>query len=113
MHQLDGRERTVLVDGLSHERQRRYVLVIPQSPLDIRRDIAGRMNFDLFGAHHRPTAFGLDATHGGVTAGPRISHAIAMRHLIEAVLGDHGTDLDRLEENVVAGIAWHGEWILS
>ena len=38
----------------------------------------------------RPAALGLHAAHGGMAAGIAIAHAVAMRHLVEAVLAVTG-----------------------
>jgi hypothetical protein len=42
-----------------------------------------------------------------------MAHPIAVRDLVEPVLGDHGTDPDRLEKDVEARIAGHGFNLLS
>ena len=81
----------------------------------IGRDIAGGMDLDFLGADHRPAALGLDAAHGRERRGIVVAHAVAMGHLVEAVLGGDRADLDRLEQDVVARIARHsgppdGSW---
>jgi hypothetical protein len=71
------------------------------------------MDFHFLRAHNRPTAFGFDTAHRGVSPWPGIAHAIAVGDLVEAVLGDHGTDLYRFKEDVEAGVAGHGFNLLS
>ena len=65
------------------------------------------MNVALFGAHHRPAAFGLDPTHHRHGCGMGASHAVAMRRLIKAVAGRHRPDLYRFEQDIVLGITRH------
>ena len=79
--------------------------VLPDPPLDVRGVLGGVMELDLLGAHHRPAALGLDAAHGGVAAGVKPAHAVAVRHLEEPVASRHRPDLDRLEQDVEAGLS--------
>src|ERR1700738_326942 len=65
------------------------------------------MDFYFLRAHDRPTAFGFYAAHGGVSPRPGVAHPIAVGDLVEAVLGDHGTDLYRFKEDVEAGVTSH------
>ncbi|MNT93799.1 hypothetical protein D3C72_2353570 [compost metagenome] len=59
------------------------------------------MKFHLLGADDRPAAFGLHAAHMGQRRRVAITHAVAVRHLVEAVAGGHRTDLHRLEQHVI------------
>ncbi len=83
----------------------RNVGVVPQAALDEAADVRGRMDLDLLGAHDRPPAFGLDAAHHRVGGRVAVAHAVAVRHLEEAVACGHRPEPDRLEQDVVAGIA--------
>ncbi len=65
------------------------------------------MDLRLLGAQHGPAAGRLHAPHLGIRGGIAIAGAVAMRHLVEAVLRDLGADLHRLEQDVVAWIARH------
>src|SRR5262249_13741637 len=62
------------------------------------------MNRAVLGIDDRPAAFRLDAAHSGMGLRSQIAHAVAMRCLIEAVTGRDRADLDRLEQNIEAGI---------
>src|ERR1700704_5058260 len=65
------------------------------------------MDLHFLRADDRPTAFGFHAAHCGVGLRPGVTHSIAVRDLVEAVLGDYGTDLDGFKQNVEAGITGH------
>ena len=79
--------------------------VLPDPALDVGRVLGRMVELDLLGADHRPATLGLDAAHGGMTAGVKPAHAVAMRHLEEPVTGRHRSDLDRLEQHVEAGFS--------
>ena len=104
---LQARERVMGVDCIGNPRQHRHVLLIPIAQLDERGDVARRMDFHLLGAHHAPAAFGLYRPHGGQRRGVAVAHPVAVRHLVEAVLGPDRPDLNWLKENVVSGVAGH------
>ena len=107
VRQFDAGQRTALVDLLRDARQRRQVLVVPEAQFDERADIGRRVDLDLFGADHGPAALGLDPAHVGLARRIAVSHAVAVRHLVEAVACGHRADLDRFEEDVVPGVS-HG-----
>ncbi len=65
------------------------------------------MNFRLLAADDAPAALGLDRPHDGERGRVAVAHAVAMRHLVEAVLGGDRADLYRLEQDVVSRIARH------
>ena len=65
------------------------------------------MDAALLGADDGPAAFGLHAPMRDIAVVLAVTHRIAVRHLIETILGDLRADLDRREQNVVAGIAGH------
>src|SRR5258705_2837951 len=65
------------------------------------------MDCDFLGAHHPPAALGFYAAHTGVSPRPGIPHPIAVGHLVEAILGDHGTDFHRFKEDVEARVTGH------
>src|SRR5947209_5741161 len=54
-----------------------------------------------------PTALGLDAAHDRVGGRVAVAHAVAMRHLEEAVARGDRAELHRLEQDVVARVAGH------
>ena len=81
------------------------VLVLPQVLFDEGGDLGGGVDFGLFGEDHAPAALGLGAAHLDHGRGVAVAAAVAMRHLVEAVLRGLGADLHRLEQDVVAGIA--------
>src|SRR5207245_3030058 len=68
-------------------------------------DRRGLLHLRLLSEDEAPAAFGLRSAQPGSGGGIAIAAAIAMRNLIEAVLGRHRTYLHRLEQNVVAWVA--------
>jgi hypothetical protein len=105
--QLAAGERAMAMHGLGHMRQGRDVMVVPEPRLLIGRDIAGGMDLAFLGADHGPAALGLHAAHGRQRQRHVVAHAVAMGHLVEAVAGGDGADLDRLEQDIVTRIARH------
>ena len=107
VRELQPGQRAHRFNGVGDARQHRHVLIVPDAQFDERRNVAGWMNLDLLGAHHAPAALRLDRPHGGECRGIPVSHAVAMRHLIESVLGRNRADPHRLEQDIVSGIAGH------
>ena len=93
-----------LVGHLGHDWN---IAVVPQAALDAGAVLGSVMDFHLFGAHNRPATFGLHTAHLRHAGGVGAAHAIAVRHLVEPVACRNRTDLDRLEQDVVARIAVH------
>ena len=102
--QLDASQAAPGVDGIGDPGQGREVLIVPDPQLDERRDVRGGVDLDLLGADHRPATLGLDLAHGRLGARVAVAHAIAVGHLVEAVLGRERPDLDRFEEDVVGRV---------
>lgn len=69
------------------------------------------MDHALFRADDGPAPFRLDLTHLGVRLRPVETHTVAMGHLVKAVFCRHRADLYGFEENVVAGIASHFDFV--
>ncbi len=69
------------------------------------RHVRARVDVDLLGADHGPAALGLHAAHGRQRGRIAVTHAVAVRHLEEAVARGDRTDGNRLEEDVVARVA--------
>ena len=63
------------------------------------------MDFHLFGEDDAPAAFRLHPTQLGGGGRVAVAAAIAVRHLVEAVLGGDGADPDRLEQDIIAMVA--------
>ena len=103
--ELDPGQRAVLVHLLDQPLVHRDVGVVPEPALDVPGDVGRVVELDLLGAHDRPAALGLDAAHLGVGARVQVAHAVAVRHLEEAVAGRHRPDRHRLEQDVVARVA--------
>ena len=105
--QLDPGECAELVQAVAHRREVAHIALVP----DPRRDPRGvvRLGVDraILGAARTPAALGLHATV--VRLHPRLlrAGADAMWHLVEAVLQRLRADPDRLEEDVVLGVARH------
>ena len=67
--------------------------------------VGGRMDLEHSSVQTtRPAALGLHAAHGGAARSDVDAHAVAMRHLVEAVAGRHRPDPHRLEQDVVTRI---------
>ena len=107
MDQLAAGKRSMAMHRLGHEGKRRNVVVVPEPRLLVGRDIAGRMDLAFLGADDRPSPFRLHAAHGGVRQRHVGPHAVAMRHLIEAIFRNDRPDADRFEQNVIARVARH------
>ena len=107
VRQFDPRQCAVQMNALVHPGEDRDVPVVPQSPLDQRRHVTRGVNVRLFRADDRPSTLGLDAAHGNHRAGKAHTHAVAMGHLEEPVLGRDRAHSDGLEQNVVPWIARH------
>ena len=101
------RQRAMRLDLLAHQRKRGDISVVPQAGFDIRRHIAARVDFTFFGADYRPATLGFDFTHGGMRFRHLVAHAVAVRDLVKAVACSDRADLNRLEQNVITGIAGH------
>ena len=93
VRQLDAGQRAALVDLVRDACQRGQVLVVPESQFDERADVRGRVDLDLFGADHGPAALGLDLAHVGLAGRIAVTHAVAVRHLVEAVARGDRADL--------------------
>ena len=106
--ELEPGQRAVRVNRFGHAGEDRDVPLVPQPQLDEGRDVGAVVDLALLGADHAPAAFGLDAAQDGHGGWVAVAHAVAMRHLVEAVGRRHRPDLHRLEEDVVAGIAGQG-----
>ncbi|MDD9993310.1 MAG: hypothetical protein OXP75_16055 [Rhodospirillales bacterium] len=102
---LDPRQRAEFVDAVHRPRERRDVAVVPEPKLDEGGDVRGGVDLHLLGADHGPAALRLDPAHPGERRGVAVAHAVAVRHLEEAVVRGHWADRDRLEEHVEAGVA--------
>src|SRR5579871_790808 len=71
------------------------------------------MDGAVFGVHNAPAAFGLDLAHADQALGQVHAHPGAVGYLIEAVRSGHGTDLHRLEQDVVTRISGHGRLLVG
>ncbi len=107
VHELDPGERAVRMHLLDEPLVRRDVGVVPEAALDVAADVRGGMDLDLLGADDGPAALRLDAAHDGMCGRVAVTHAVAVRHLEEAVTRRHRPELHRLEEDVIARVAGH------
>ena len=110
---LESGQTTVFVDLLRHAGEERNVTVVPQAALDDRAVLRAVVDLHLLRADNRPAALGLDAAHLSHAGGIGVTHAVAMRDLVEAVLRGQWADLHRLEENIVTHIAGHRKGTLA
>ena len=108
VRELDPGERAMGMDRLVHAGEDRDIAVVPEPALDQGRQVAGRMDVGLLCADHSPAALGLHRAHGDHRTRKDDAHAVAVRHLEEAVLGDDRADADRVEQDVISGVARHG-----
>ena len=99
---FDASQRAVFVYGFGYQLLGGDIVIAPDAAFEERGKVTGVVNFGLFGADHAPTAFGFHSTHGGHAFGHPPAESVAVRHLIEAIRCGDRTDLDGLEENVVA-----------
>ena len=107
VRKFNPRQGILGMDRVAHLGQRRDVAIIPQPQFDEGRDLRRVMDLGLFGAQDSPATSRLVAAHPGHGRGVAITLAVAMRHLIEAVLRGDGTDLYGLEQNIVTRITRH------
>ena len=106
--QFTRRQRAVAFHAVDHSCHDRNVLAGPQARLDGRRDVTCVMEVALLGGDHRPAALGLHAAHGRHGAGIVGSHAVAVRHLVEAIACRDRSYGHRFEQDVVLRITAHG-----
>jgi hypothetical protein len=104
MTQLDRGKRPMLVHGIGHQCQRRYVTVVPQATLDVGCDVPAWVYLTNFRGHHAPPAFRLDTAHRRHRTWMAVSHAVAVRHLIKAIRRSDWTNGDRLEQGGISFI---------
>ena len=105
--QLDTGQRVELVDVIGHRAQVAHVARIPDARRQPVRVIRLGMDRAVFGVDAGPAALGLERAMRRLEPGPIRAGADAMRHLVEPVAQGLGPDLDRLEQDVVFGIARH------
>ncbi len=106
--QLNARQRAVGFDPVGHPGDHRDVGVVPEAQLNKWRNFGRMVHLALFGKDDAPAAFGLDPAHFRRRGRVAIAAAVAVRHLIEAVLRRHRTDVEGLEQNVVSAVSRHG-----
>ena len=94
---MDPCERAILVHGVRHPRQRRKIGIIPEPQLDERRDLGRVMELGLLGENDAPATFRFGAAHLCGGRWIAIAAAIAMRDLVEPVLGGDRPDANGLE----------------
>ena len=105
--QLRAREGIKFVDCIRHFSQDRQIVVIPQTQLDIRRDLRSMVHFILLGEDDAPAALSLDAAHSGRSRGVAIAATVAMWHLVKSVPGGYRSNLHGFEQNIVTWISRH------
>src|SRR6056297_867364 len=90
---------------VGHLTQLGNILVLPQAQFNERGDFRTVVHLALFGKDHAPATFGLDTPHfrrGGWIAIPT---TVAVRHLVEPVLGGKRADFHLFEYDVIPWIA--------
>ena len=107
VHQFNGRQGSVRMHRIDHDRVAVLIFDIPQAGLMVGQYIGTRVNITLLGGHHGPTAFRFDAPHRSHRIGHPVPHPITVRHLIKPVACGDRADLYWLKQNVVTGISGH------
>jgi hypothetical protein len=102
-------QRAELVDMVGHGAQVANVALVPDASRKAVGVVGFRMDRAVLGIDAGPAAFGLDRPVRRLETRAVGAGAVAMRHLVEAVAQRLRTDLDRLEQNVVFGVACHSE----
>ena len=95
------------VHGVHHQLMNLYVFIVPQAAVGQWRVIGAWVNGAIAGVDDTPTAFGTDFTHGGTCMRHLLTGPERVRRAIKSIRCGYRTDLDGLEENVVAGISTH------
>ena len=103
--QLYSRQRAIGMNGVRHLDEARHVVLIPDAQFDERRDLGCVVDFHLLGKDDAPAAFRFHPPHFGRSGRIAIASTVAMRHLVEAVLGGDRPDPHRLEQDIVTRIA--------
>ena len=85
----------------------RDVGVVPEAAFDVAADVGGGVDLDFLRANDGPAALRFDAAHDRMRCRVAVTHAVAVRHLEEAVACRDGAELHGLEEDVVARVAGH------
>ena len=106
--QLDPGEGAVPVRLLGHEREVARVVLVPDRCETTGQKSESGLTSASSVQTAGPAALGLHAAEVRLRARLLAPEARAVRHLVEAVPQRLRPDLDRLEEDVVAGIARHG-----
>ena len=107
VHQFNGRQGSVRVHRIDHDRVATLIFDIPQTSLVVGQHIGTRVNITFLGSHHGPAALRFDTPHGGHRVRHPMPHAITVRYLVKPVTRGDRADLHRLKQNVVTGISGH------
>ena len=110
---LDRCERALLMDHVAHEAQVGDVALVPEPGADAVRIVRLRRDRAVLGRHGSPAALGLHGAEVRLEAGPVGAGTVAVRRLEEAVGQGLRADLERLEQDVVLGIARHLSYLSS
>ena len=103
--QLDPGKRAVTVHRLGHQGMVRDVIPVPQRCVRVGEIVRCRVDGAVLGAHHSPSALGLHAAQRRQHARAQPAKTGAVGHLVEAVLGCYGSNLDRFEQHVITFVA--------
>lgn len=85
MRELDSRQRSMSMHRVTHQGGGGNIRIASQPHFQIGADVARWMDLAHFSADHSPASFRLDAAHGSDGTGHAMSHAVAVRNLIEAI----------------------------
>src|SRR4029077_18181763 len=105
--ELDTGQRAMRVYLLGHRREIRDIPVIPQCSERIGLVVRGWVDRAVLGADHAPATFRFHTAHRRERAWQRMTHAAAVRHLIEAIRRGDRTEPYRLEEGLIARFGGH------
>src|SRR4029077_4213518 len=110
--ELDAGEGSVRVDLLAEESHRLGVVGCPEPVGAYRFDVGVGADDADAGVDGGPATLRSHRHVVLATSRPLVSESRAVRHLVEAVLQELGTDLHALEKDLVSGVrcAWPPNW---
>ena len=97
VHQFNGRQGSVRVYRIDHDRMAMLIFDIPQTGLVVGQHIGTRVDIAFLGSHHGPATFRFDAPHRGHRVRHSMPHAITVRYLVKPVARGDRANLHRLK----------------
>src|SRR6185312_7520742 len=107
MPQLYTRQCAVLMNGVSHERMRADIVVVPEGRIRKWRVVGGRVHRDVSSANDAPSTFRFRRAETSAHARHGVGHAAGMRNCIKTIGSGDRADTDRLEQNIESRMTRH------